>query len=229
MSFSTFPIALPNSTKSDSLNSPSYLPRRDLSIDRICSVRAFVFTPMDGIDTRIGNSSAFGVVVNGTMTTVPRRRLKRVSEKITHGRVLACSWPMTGSSRVQYTSPRRSGAVMPCAALWMLLSVRLGQWPLRAKTFRRRNPDPSRPRTRLNPHLPNALLPEQIRHHVLRTNSWPHTQQSFSGLPVPVRAAPDRPGICCAAGWALCAPAKLLHHQANVAIPALVGEYECLA
>ena len=229
MSLSTFPMARPSSSMSRSLNRPSSLPSRDLSTERMCSVRALVRAPMEGIETKSGNRSAIGVVVKGTMTTVPRRWLMRVSDRMAQGRVLACSWPRTGSNWVQYTWPRRYAGVMPChAARAMMHSERLGQARLPAKMFQHRSPGPNRPLIQL------SLLPAIGGFHPevpglpVRVHSWLHRRPLARGLLCPVLFEQDRPETGCVAWRVPHVPIYLLRHQAGVAIPVWAGGIECL-
>ena len=229
MSLSTFRMARPSSSMSCSLNTPSSLPSRDLSTERMCSVRALVRTPMEGVETKSGNRSAIGVVVKGTMTTVPRRWLMRVSDRMAQGRVLACSWPRTGSSWVQYTSPRRYAGVMPChAARTMMRPERLGQAQLPAKMFQHRSPGPNRPLIQLNllpaiggfrPELPGLQL---------RVHSWLHMRLLTPGLLCPALVEQDRPETGCVAWRVPHVPIYSLRHQAGVAIPVWARVFECL-
>jgi hypothetical protein len=220
MSLSTFRMARPSSSMSCSLNSPSSLPSRDLSTARMCSVRALARAPMEGVDTKSGNRSAIGVVVNGTMTTVPRRWLMSVSDRMAHGRVLACSCPLTGSSWVQYTWPRSYAGVMPChAARALKRSERLGQARLPVKMFQHRSLGPNHPLIRLN-LLPaiGGFRPE-VSGFQLQAHSWLHMQPPVPGLLCPVPVEPDQPETGCVAWRAPPLPIYSLCHLAGVAIP----------
>ena len=71
-SLSTFATAAPSLSMSSSLKAPSSRPRRVLSTERMCSVRAFVSNPIDGSAITKGSCSGCGVWVSGTITTVPQ-------------------------------------------------------------------------------------------------------------------------------------------------------------
>ena len=229
MSLSTFPMARPNSSMSCSLKAPSSRPSRDLSTERMCSVLALVLAPIEGIEIRSGKQSAAGVVVKGTTTTVPRRWLMRVSDRMAQGRVLACSWPFTGSSWVQYTWPRWYVGLMPsCLAVRRMCLAQLGQWRLPVKMFVHRSLDPSLPRNWLN-LLPAILgFPAKVPGFLLRGHSWLHRPPSAPDLLCLARGAPDRPKIDFVAAKELRVPICSRHHQASVATLAWVEEFECL-
>jgi hypothetical protein len=229
MSLSTFPMARPRSSMSCSLKAPSSRPSRDLSTEWMCSVRALVLAPIEGIETSSGKRSAAGVVVRGTMTTVPRRWLMRVSDKMAQGRVLACSRSCTGSSWIQYTWPRWYAGVMPChAARVAMRSARPAQWQLPEKMFPHQNLNPSLPRSQLN-RLPAILgFRPEVPGLQLQVHSWLHRRPSAPDLLCPARVAPDRPKIDFVAAKERRAPICSLHHQASVATPVWVEEFEFL-
>lgn len=213
-------MARPSSSMSCSLKAPSSRPSRVLSTERICSVRALVLAPMEGIEIRSGKRSAAGVVVKGMMTTVPRRWLMRVSDRMAQGRVLACSWPCTGSSWVQYTWPRWYAGVMPsCQVAPMTCSAQPGQWRLPVKMFPHRNLDPSLPRSRLN------LLPAILAFHakvpgfLLRAHSWLRMLPPEPGLLCPTLCEQYLPKTGCVAWRAQRALICLQRHLAGVVTP----------
>lgn len=229
-SLSTFPIARPSSSMSLSLNLPSKRPRRDLSTDRICSVRALVRTPIEGIETKIGNWSVKGVVVKGTMTTVPRRWFMSVSDMMAQGRVFACSRPTTGSSCVQYTSPRRYAGFMPCVTLAICSrSVRLARWQPLAKRFLHQNQDPNRQPTRLNRHPATLAFLSPLRGELLPSGLAPHTPLPAQRLLFPSLAAANRPSIGCVFAVGRHGRAWLPSLQVDAAEPASVEVFEWLA
>lgn len=212
-----------------SLNLPSRRPKRDLSTDRICSVRALVRTPIEGVETKIGNRSAIGVVVKGTMTTVPRRWLMTVSETTAQGRVLACSWPRTGSSSVQYTSPRKYASVMFCRVLRrMTRSAPLGQLRLHEKTSQRRSLDPSHLQilTDLLPAIP-GFQPKAPGSRP-QLHSWLHMPPPTPGLLCPTRVEQGRQETGCAVWTAQPAPIYWRRHQAAAAALAWAVVFERL-
>ena len=230
MIFNTFPMARPSSSKSLSLSLPSKRRSRDLSTDRMCSVRALVCAPMDCIEIRMGNRSGRGVVVNGTMTTVPRRWLIRVSERMAQGRVLACSWPRVGSSSVQYTSPRKCVDVMFDQLLRKLTrSMPPAQLQPPEKTFQRQSLGPNHRQAQTNLHP--AILWFQPK----KLGSRPHPRSSLRmqppapGLLCPTRDEQGRSETGYVAGAAQPAPTSQPHHQAGAVAPVWAGEFECLA
>ena len=220
MSLSTIPMARPSSSMSGSLKAPSSRPSLDLSTERMCSVRALVLAPMEGIESRSGKRSAAGVVVRGTMTTVPRRWLMTVSDRMTQGRVLACSWPCTGSSWVQYTWPRRYVGVMPsCPAEQMTSLTPLGPRPLPVKMFQHRSVDPSRSLIPLNLFQAIGGLRSAVPGLPLQVHSWLHRQPLIPGFLFLVPCEQDPPETGFAAWMARPVPICLRRHQASVATP----------
>ena len=230
MIFNTFPMARPSSSKSLSLSFPSKRTSRDLSTERMCSVRALVRTPMDCIEIRIGNRSGRGVVVNGTMTTVPRRWLIRLSERMAQGRVLACSWPRIGSSSVQYTSPRRCPDVMLDPLLRAVArSAPPGRLRLHEKMFQRQSPGPNHRRAQTNLH------PAILRFQPKMQDLQPHPRSLLRMQPLapgplyPTRDEQGRSETGYVAEAAQPAPTLQQRHLAGAVAPVWVGLFECLA
>src|ERR1035437_5303892 len=80
--------------------------RRSLAMARVWSVTATTSRPAQLTGTSRGGAGC-GEVESGTTTTVRRRSLTMLVERIRHGRVLLVSEPDVGSSRTHQTSPRR--------------------------------------------------------------------------------------------------------------------------